>query len=51
VAVVPPVIPARPAIWNGGNLPANGLRVTDGPAEQGLVDSILSAISAQFFGW
>ena len=51
VAVVPPVVPARPAAWNEGNLPAGGLRVTDRPAGQGLVDSILSAVSAQFFGW
>ena len=51
MAVAPPVVPARPASWNEGNLPAGGLRVTDQSAGQGLVDSILSAVSAQFFGW
>jgi len=51
VAVTPLAVPVRPAAWNGGNLPVGGLRVTDVPAGQGLVDSILSAVSAQFFGW
>jgi uncharacterized protein YkwD len=39
-----------PGAWNGGNLPAGGLRITDPPAGPGLVDSILSSITAQFFG-
>ena len=50
VAVTPTAGPAGPAAWNGGNLPAGGLRVTDAPAGQGLVDSILSAVTAGFFG-
>ena len=41
VAVTPTADPAGPVAWNGGNLPAGGLRVTDVPAGQGLVDSIL----------
>jgi hypothetical protein len=39
------------AAWNGGALPSTGLRVVDPPGERGLVDSILSTVSAQFFGW
>jgi uncharacterized protein YkwD len=50
VAVTPTAGPAGPAAWNGGNLPAGGLRVTDAPTGQGLVDSILSAVAAGFFG-
>jgi uncharacterized protein YkwD len=49
--VAPSEAPARPAAWNGGSLQGSGLRVTDRPSAQGLVDSILSAVSAQFFGW
>ncbi len=41
---------ATPDAWNGGSLPAGGLRITDPPAGPGLVDSILSSVSAQFFG-
>jgi uncharacterized protein YkwD len=41
---------ASPDAWNGGNLPAGGLRITDPPAGPGLVDSILSSVTAQFFG-
>jgi hypothetical protein len=43
---VPDVAP-----WNGGILPAGGLRVVEVPEGQGLVDSILSTVSAQFFGF
>jgi uncharacterized protein YkwD len=42
--------PSPPSAWGGGTLPSGGLRIRDGTAEQGLVDSILSTISAQFFG-
>lgn len=42
--------PAPTAGWNGGVLPGAGLRVVDRPSGQGLVDSILSTVSAQFFG-
>lgn len=37
-------------VWNGGIVPAGGLRVVDPPAGPGLVDSILSTVSARFFG-
>ena len=50
VAVTPTPDPAGPVAWNGGNLPAGGLRVTDAPIGQGLVDSILAAVAARFFG-
>ncbi len=46
----PSPAPAPPLAWNGGNLSPGGLRIVDGPVGQGLVDSILSTISAQFFG-
>ena len=35
VAVTPTADPAGPAAWNGGNLPAGGLRVTDAPRGAG----------------
>ena len=50
VAVTPTADPAGPVAWNGGNLPAGGLRVTDTPAATGIVDSILAAVTARFFG-
>jgi hypothetical protein len=50
VAVAPTADPVGPVAWNGGNLPAGGLRVTDTPAAPGIVDSILAAVTAQFFG-
>lgn len=46
----PSPAPAPPLAWNDGNLPTGGLRIQDEAAGQGLVDSILSTISAQFFG-
>jgi uncharacterized protein YkwD len=46
----PTPTPTTPSAWNGGNLPPGGMRILDAPAEQGLVDSILSAITARFFG-
>jgi hypothetical protein len=33
------------------NLPASQLQIVDQPADLGLVDSVLSSITGQFFGW
>jgi uncharacterized protein YkwD len=40
--------PAAPAV---GIVPPGGLRVVDQPPDSTLVDSILQAITARFFGW
>jgi len=32
-------------------VPPAQLRIVDEPVDQGLVDSILGTITAQFFGW
>jgi uncharacterized protein YkwD len=50
-ALVPPsAAPVAPFAWTDGTIPSGGLRIRDEAAGQGLVDSILSTISAQFFG-
>ncbi len=47
--VIPSPAPVAWPAWGGGS-PTSGLRVVDPPADHGLVDSILSTISARYFG-
>ena len=57
IATLPPILAATPSpsptprpTPRAPDVPPGQLRVTDPPAELGLVDSILQSITAQFFG-